>query len=211
MNKPRNFSMIALLLLAIFGIRSHAFSSLTNLKHASPQTMQSSGRSGSMTKLSVGGGGLFGNIFGGPAKKEEEDQGTANPKAIMNFAANTVKVGALRFFLQIYLVGEQNKPSKGSWVLSTASGDTLEMYYKDGSGMFSIDLNDSGIQIYRKGQKPSLGYMLQESVMLHGVLDELHQVAFGTEDIDPEKRLLQLTDSAAIDEARKALPARQEK
>jgi hypothetical protein len=209
MNDQRKFSMIALLL-AIFSIRSQAFSSLTNLQHISPQAIQSSGLSSSTTKLSVGGGGLFGNLFGGPAKKEEDER-TANPKAIMSFAANTVKVGALRFFLQIYLVGEQNKPSKGSWVLSTASGDTLDMYYKDGSGMLSIDLNDSGIQIFRKGQKPSLGYMLQESVMLHGVLDELHQIAFGTEDIDPEKRLLQLTDLTAIDEARKALPARQEK
>lgn len=160
--------------------------------------------------MNVGGGGLFGNLFGGQAKKEE-DQRTTNPKAIMSFPASSVKVGALRFFLQIYLVGEQNKPSKGSWVLSTAAGDTLDMYYKDGTGMFSVDLNESGIEIYRKGQRPSLGYLLQESVMLHGVLDELQQVAFGTEDIDPEKRLIQLTDSAAINEARKALPARQEK
>lgn len=84
------------------------------------------------------------------------------------------------------------------------------MYYMDGTGMFSIGLNDRSIKIDRYGERPSLEYMLQESVMIHGVLDELNQIAFEVEDIEKEKRLLQLTDDDAILKARETLPARKE-
>ena len=60
----------------------------------------------------------------------------------------------------------------------------------------------------RYGENPSLQYRLQESVLLHGVLDELENVAFGTQDIEEEKRLLRVEDTSAIETARKTLPAK---
>lgn len=77
--------------------------------------------------------------------------------------------------------------------------------------MFSMTVQENGIQINRYGTRPSLEYMLQESVMLHGVLDELYQIAFEVNDIEAEKRLLQFDDATVLDAARKSLPARQEK
>ena len=50
--------------------------------------------------------------------------------------------------------------------------------------------------------------MLQESVVLHKVLDELNELAFTTE-VEKENRLFQLEDLNAIEEARSTLPARQ--
>jgi hypothetical protein len=50
--------------------------------------------------------------------------------------------------------------------------------------------------------------MLQESVMMQGVLDELNQIAFEVEDIEKEKRLLQLMDEDSISKVVEMLPAR---
>lgn len=156
----------------------------------------------------------IGNIFGGLFGQDDNSGGNKNnngPKTVVDLPASTVKVGPLKFFLQIYLVGEQNKPVKGAWVLSSNDETgSLEMYYKDGTGMFSIGLNDNRVKIDRYGERPSLEYALQESVMLHGVLDELNQIAFEVEDIAKEKRLLQLVNEDAISKARETLPARKE-
>ena len=76
--------------------------------------------------------------------------------------------------------------------------------------MCQIGLEPNAIQIQRHGQRPSLEYMLQESLMLHGVLDELYKIAFDeVEDVEESQRLLKL-DPKAIDQARESLPARQE-
>jgi hypothetical protein len=145
-------------------------------------------------------------LFGGVAGGQQEKQG---PKTVIDLQADTVKVGALRFFLQIFLVGEQNNPVKGAWVLNNNDeNQSINMYYKDGSGMFSVALNESSIKVQRYGERPSMEYMLQESVLLHGVLDELNQIAFDVDGIEEEKRLLQFPQADVIDKARETLPAR---
>lgn len=159
-------------------------------------------------------GNLFGGLFG-----QDTDGGSNNDQpttTILDIPASTVKIGPLKFYLQIFLVGEQNKPVTGSWVLNQNDDrGTLDMYYTDGTAMFSIDLKEYGIKILRYGQKPSLQYMLQESVLLHGLLDELEQLAFGVEEdeIAEENRLLQFAegDKEALETARETLPARASK
>jgi hypothetical protein len=146
---------------------------------------------------------LLSGAFGKAAPKNN------GPQTIMEIPASQLKIGALRFLLQIYLVGEQNKPTPKSWF--TKQGDALgdlQVYYQDGTGMLSIELEVSNIRFVRHGEKPSLQYRLQESVLLHGVLDELANVALETTDIEVEKRLLCLADAGAIDKARRTLPAR---
>jgi hypothetical protein len=139
--------------------------------------------------------------------------GTKNqgPKTIIDIPARDVKIGALRFLLNIHLVGEQNKPEPKSW--TTRQGEELgdlQVYYQDGTGMLSIQFQEYGIKMVRFGDNPSLQYQLQESVLLHSILDELSNVAFGVEDdgIEKEKRLLILKDDTAIDTARATLPAK---
>lgn len=144
--------------------------------------------------------GLFGGLFGG-------DNGNS-PTTVLDIAAKDIKVGALRFFLQIYMVGECNKPEKGSWISRQNESGGIDMYYKDATGMCSIDMTEYAITIRRHGSRPSLQYQLQESVLLHGLLDELNTLAFEVDDIEEEKRLLRLNDNDALEIARETLPAK---
>eukprot|EP00977_Amphora_coffeiformis_P018963 scaffold6808_cov144-Amphora_coffeaeformis.AAC.7 len=85
----------------------------------------------------------------------------------------------------------------------------LDVYFNDGTGMFSIDMTEYQIKMTRYGEKPSLQYQIQESVLMHSVLDELHKTAFEVEEgIEEEKRLLRLNDDNAIESARSNLLAR---
>jgi hypothetical protein len=164
-------------------------------------------------------GNILGGLFGGGhgsrpltnSNEDADDVETLRSSSVMELSATRIKVAPLKFFLQIYLVAEQNKPVKGSWVLrNNDEKNALEMYYKDGTAMFSIGLDDTKIRIDRHGSRPSLQYMLQESVMVHGILDELNGIAFDVEDIAPEKRLIQFVENDAIEKARGTLPARKE-
>jgi len=74
--------------------------------------------------------------------------------------------------------------------------------------MFSVVLEESKIVVDRYGSRPSLPYMLQESVILHKVLDELKELAFGGEGIEEENRLVRLEERDGIEKAREVLPAR---
>lgn len=150
--------------------------------------------------------GFLSDILGGLFNQQP-----AGPQTIMQVPASQVKIGALRFLLQVYLVGEQNKPEPKSWF--TKQGEELgelQVYYQDGTGMLAIELQDYGVKFMRHGDRPSLQYRLQESVLLHGVLDELSNIAFDTTDIEEDKRLLRLINSEAIEDARKNLPARKD-
>ena len=181
-------------LLSIFGL-------VVSVRFASGFVPTISSIRSSRTALSDG---FLSDVLGGLFKSEP-----AGPHLIMEIPASQVKIGALRFLLQIYLVGEQNKPEPKSWF--TKQGDELgdlQVYYQDGSGMLAIELQDYGLKFMRHGEKPSLQYRLQESVLLHGVLDELSNLAFETSEIEEDKRLLRLKQTDAIDKAREALPAR---
>lgn len=84
--------------------------------------------------------------------------------------------------------------------------DTLHVLFKNNSAMFSLDFGvaldddessttayaESSVVVERHtdGRKPaSLQYMLQESVILHGVLDGLSKLILETLDEDEERYL----------------------
>ena len=163
-----------------------------------------------------GGGGLFGqdgvlgNIFGNAMPNQQQ-----GPKSIIEIPTKSVKIGALRFVLQIHLVSEQNKPEPKTWVVrqSDENSGELQIYYTDGTAMLSILLQESSITMQRHGSRPSLQYQIQESVLLHSVLDELSNVAFGVDEdddkkIDMDKRLLVLQNPDAIKVAQATLPVK---
>lgn len=192
-------ALLAMLLLSTNALVGPAF----RLSRQAPNARSSS---------ALHAGNIFGGLFGQqqPQKEEEKEEsnGSYGSNALLLDMPATVKVGSLKFFLQIYLVGQQNNPSQKSWTLNNnEETDTIDMYYKDATGMFSLDIKENGIKVDRKGQKPSLQYVLQESVMLHGLLDELSEIA-EVEDIEQEKRLIQFNELDAVAKARESLPAR---
>lgn len=112
----------------------------------------------------------------------------------------------------IYLTSEQNA-HRSSWKVSRYGdeGDTLHVLFKDHSAMFSLNFkleNDLVIIIVERhtdGRKrPSLQYMLQESVMLHSVLDALSGL-ISEVNLDEAEML---TFTKDVDLARQTLPAR---
>jgi hypothetical protein len=157
------------------------------------------------TSTALAAGGLFGEgnplskIFG---PKEE------GPKVVVDIPATTVKIGPLRFLMQIHLVAEQNKPEPKSWLIKQGDESEIDIYFGDGTGMLSMDFSEYQIKITRYGANPSLKYQIQESVLLHNILDELTKVSFEVDDIEKEKRLLQLKNDNAIEDARRGLLTR---
>jgi hypothetical protein len=149
---------------------------------------------------------FFSNLFGG--NKAEADPNV--PTILFEIPTTNVKIGALQFVIQIHMVSVGNKPEPGTWFPKQNSDGGLDLYFKDGSGMCTIVVSEYTIRAERYGVKPSLQYLLQESVLLHSVLDELEKTAFGVEDIEEEKRLLRLREKDGIDNARSVLPARAE-
>ena len=157
---------------------------------------------------------LFGNLFG---QQESSNQASDNNPVVdvIEIPTKLVKIKPLKFFLQIFFVGIQNTPFKGAWLLNANEEveDYLEVYFNDGTGMLRVEFDVGfGLKITRKGTRPSLQYMLQESVLLHAVLDELEAIAFGEGDGDvkDEERLLQFTEENQdiLERERAKLPAR---
>ena len=171
------------------------------------------GRVGIRSSSSLNGG-LF-----GLEKKEDDTNNAKNPTSsssttmpqssnailpirVMEIPVKSIKRGGLRFVLGLHLIGLQdsNKVS-GIWKPNEATDNTLDMYYKDNSAMFKIRWYGNPV--------PSLAYLLQESVVLHGVLDELTLLSSDSNNIEASNRLLQLHDPEdALEIARAKLPAR---
>lgn len=161
-------------------------------------------RSSAMTRSSLTQpGGLDTRLFLGGNQASSSAQTT-----IVELPAERVKMGSLRFLLQLEVVSRADQ----LWIPQQGDGDgELRLFFHDGTGMISIQMEPDCIRMVRNGKKPSLPYQLQESLLLHSLLDELDAVAQGGEEkVEVPKRLLVLEDDAAIDKARTKLPARKE-
>ena len=179
---------------------------------------------------------------------EDEDDLPAGTSLLFRIPAKQLKPGGLRLFLMFYLMGMQNTPDRNTWradqrlmsvnMSPKGVGDdeeeeektyVLEMLYdKDRSGMLQIELLPANggrrkraeIRIYRCGSRPSTSYLMQESVIVDGVLDELQNISGEKDntgtippgDSDPdeapiadEDRLLITDPPNAIESARESL------
>lgn len=108
--------------------------------------------------------------------------------------AKSMKPGGLRLFLSLHLMGQQNTPNKGSWkALQMEDGAALDMIFNDESGSLVLRFLDNKIAVDRVGKSPSLQYLIQESVILQGFLDELNTICFEG-DVEEGNRLLVLDE-----------------
>ncbi len=183
---------------------------------------------------------------------DEDDELPAGTSLLFRIRAKQLKPGGLRLFLMFYLMGMQNSPDQKTWradqrLMSVNANPggfqndndgsepeekkyVLEMLYEtDRSGMLQIELipnkpnKQAEIRIYRCGSRPSTSYLMQESLIVDGVLDELQNISgekdlattiprsdnppsAGEEpDIAEEDRLLITDPPNAIEAARESL------
>jgi len=124
---------------------------------------------------------------------------------IFSIPVESMKRGGLRLLLSLYLISQQNTPEAKTWQAQQSSDTEVDLFYKDKSASLSIHLLDEEkkIKIYRMGVRPSVSYMMQESVILHGVLDEFNKVSFEG-DVTDENRLL-VMDEDCVQELRSTL------
>ncbi|GAX11496.1 hypothetical protein FisN_22Lh189 [Fistulifera solaris] len=140
-------------------------------------------------------------------KADEKDDEAAGSHRLVSIPVQSLKPGALRLFLMFYLMGMQNTPDRQTWRANQPSSDEyiVDFYYHDQSGILSIKLGENEVTIDRLGTNPSNAYIMQESVIIEGVLNELHTCAFD-ESVAKEDRLLLLKEPHdAIEKARDAL------
>ena len=117
-----------------------------------------------------------------------------------------IKPGGLRLFLMFYCMGEQNTPDRMSWRADQPSVEEyiVDMIFHDGTGRLTVELLEDEIRIDRTGSRPSTAYLMQESVVVQGMLDELHQCA-SDENVVEADRLLIPEPADAIENAREEL------
>jgi hypothetical protein len=200
---------VSLLLLFFLG-QSCGFVPTTLHQLQSPRAISSSTRSSTLWV----GGDFFDNFKkflsewsngGGGSSEKEEDQ-AAGTTLIATIPADRIKRGGLRLFLMFYLMGMQNTPDKKTWQAIQPSSEeyAVEMYFKDSTAMLTIELMEDKITIKRCGSMPSTSYLIQESVIIHGILDELEKCA-NEANVEVEDRLLVPEPANAIELARGAV------
>lgn len=117
-----------------------------------------------------------------------------------------IKPGGLRLFLIFYLISMQNKPDRNSWKADQPSTEeyVVDFWFHDQTAILSIELSKEAVKIDRVGSSPSSQYLMQEAVIVQGVLNELDQCATD-ESVPKHHRLLVLKEEDAIERARDAL------
>lgn len=139
--------------------------------------------------------------------EDEEDDLAAGTLRLVTIPVQSVKPGGLRLFLMLYLMGMQNTPEKRSWLADQPSTDeyVVDFFYHDKTALLSLELTDKRITIDRVGSDPSTSYLMQESVIVEGLLNELDVCAFDESVPEPNRLLILQEPKDAIEKARDAL------
>lgn len=145
---------------------------------------------------------------------------------IASLPVQSIKLGGLRLFLMLYLMGMQNTPQPKTWrahqPTTTVSYDSnmggndedannnkhvLEMYFHDQTALFRVRLTPNAVVLERQGPTPSTAYLMQETLLVDGIWNEL-QVLATQADVPEDNRLVLLSQpqaQTAMDQARDAL------
>ena len=149
-----------------------------------------------------------GNNSNNQNDSDDDEELAAGEVNIVTIPVREIKPGGLRLFLMFYLMGLQNTPDQGTWRADQPSSEdyVVDFWYHDNSAVLSVTLSEERkkITVNRVGSRPSTAYMMQESLVVQGLLDELEQMATDP-DVALENRLLIPQAENSIDMAREAL------
>eukprot|EP00956_Cyclotella_meneghiniana_P030501 scaffold76947_cov59-Cyclotella_meneghiniana.AAC.4 len=109
------------------------------------------------------------------------------------YPAKTMKIGGLRLYCNLYLMGLQNTPEAGCWKAHQEDDNEVNLRYRDMTGCIIIIFKEDEITIDRLGSMPSMKYLLHESIVLNGFLDQLDAIVFEG-DVAEKNRLLTLPE-----------------
>lgn len=136
---------------------------------------------------------------------DSEEYGYVGCSNIFKIKAKSLKVGGCRLYLSLFLVGEVNSPDKGTWRMDQNEDGGIDLYYKDATGAMMIMFHDDEITVNRIGSAPSMNYLMSETSLVNGMLDQLDDIAFDTS-IEEKDRLILLHEPGdAIDNVRESL------
>ena len=132
--------------------------------------------------MDMGGIGKFFNLNNNGNNGESEggdddDEDYLGCTNIFKIDVKSLKVGGCRLYLSLFFMGESNKPEKGAWRMNQNGDGGIDLYYKDTSGALIIEFKEDAILVNRLGSSPSMEYLMQESSMLNGMLDQLDEIA----------------------------------
>jgi len=196
MRSPQRWNEIILILLGIL-MSSNAFLSQRRKLTESPRYL-------GMSNFFDDIGNFFNNMGNGSNNNKDDCMPTS--MRLIEISADRIKPGGLRLFLMLYLMGMQNIPDRRSWsVDQPIGGYAIDCHFHDRSAALMIRLTNDTLTVDRKGLTPSMSYMIQESVIVNGILDELSTCAFNKEVADGDRLLLLSDPKDAIERARESL------
>jgi hypothetical protein len=76
----------------------------------------------------------------------------------------------------------------------------------DQSASLSVIITDWGIKVKRRGITPSMQFMIQESILLQGLIDQLDHVLYSDEVKEGNRLLVLKYPLDGLDKARAAIP-----
>ena len=196
------------ILLAFFCnvVEIESFTTPTHTSSTIQHTTSTQHNAGFMDDLSK----FFDRLGGGNSDSDSQQQNDeidgvyTGSRRIITVPAKSMKAGGLRLYCNLYLMGLQNTPEDGCWKASKADDSEVNLRYKDLTGSIIIRFTDDGITVDRLGSAPSNKYLMHESVILNGFLDELKAIVFDG-DISEANRLLTLVDDNDIEKNRDAI------
>ena len=152
---------------------------------------------------------------------EDDESVAAGTQRLITLPVQAIKPGGLRLFIMFYFMGMQNTPDRMSWkadqptMMTGARGGgrdcedvyVVDMHFHDRTAVLSVELKQDKVIVERVGSSPSTQYLIQEAVLLNGILDELQHCA-NDETIQVGNRLILFEDANVIEKARGELAFR---
>ena len=136
---------------------------------------------------------------------DEEEYGYLGCSNIFKINVKSLKIGGCRLYLSLFLIGEANNPERGTWRMDQNGDGGIDLFHKDTTGAMMILFKEDQIIVNRMGSAPSMNYLISESTILNGMLDQLDEIAFDTS-IEEKDRLICLHEPGdAIDIVRGSL------